>query len=98
MAIVAVAPMARNQHKSWAFAAINLCFLDIVSGNFRTAIWVLAGCVIAWLVAVALRHSGHRKLPFVAALCVLIAVFIFHKRPGWFSAWEGPLLQDHIAP
>ncbi len=53
-AILLVAPRARDQHRSWVYALLNLGFITLLVG-WRLGGWVLAGAVAAWLLARAVR-------------------------------------------
>jgi D-alanyl-lipoteichoic acid acyltransferase DltB (MBOAT superfamily) len=85
VAILLVAPLARDQHKSWTFALLNLAFIGVVA-NWQTAVIVFIGTVVAWFLAIAIRQTRRRTPAFLAALAGALALFLLHKRPDWFAA------------
>ena len=96
VAIVFIAPRTRNQHRSWTYALLNLGFITLLVG-WRLGACVLAGGVVAWLLARFVRSSPRPGIWVALAMGITLAVFVIHKRPDWFTILDtrqiNPLLR-----
>jgi D-alanyl-lipoteichoic acid acyltransferase DltB (MBOAT superfamily) len=92
-AIVLVAPRARDQHRSWIYALLNLGFITLLVG-WRPGACLLGGAAVAWFLARIVRGSPRRGIWVVIAMGLTLAVFVLHKRPGWFTI----LRTDEVNP
>jgi D-alanyl-lipoteichoic acid acyltransferase DltB (MBOAT superfamily) len=85
VAVMLLTPMACGQFRSLRFALINLGFLTVLLGWQNGAI-ILAGCVVAWLLTLAIRSKKLRPIFVTVALLLTIGLFLLHKIHGLADA------------
>jgi D-alanyl-lipoteichoic acid acyltransferase DltB (MBOAT superfamily) len=95
-AIIFVAPRTRDQHRSWVYALLNLGFITLLVG-WRLGGCVLGGGIVVWFLAGLVRNSPKRGIWVALAMGITLAIFVIHKRPGWFTVLDtrqiNPLLR-----
>jgi membrane protein involved in D-alanine export len=82
VAILLLAPRARNQHRSWTYALLNLGFITVLA-NWRLGTFVLAGAVAAWLLAHLVRRAPGSGIWVLLAMGLALGMFVLHKLPNW---------------
>lgn len=80
-ALILLAPMAHGQFRSLRFALINIGFLTALLG-VKGGACVFAGCVVAWLLTLAIKNRKLRPIFATISLLLCIALFLLHKLHG----------------
>lgn len=80
IAVVLLAPIKKNQSKSWFFAVINLTFVASLIG-WMEFLELLAGLLLGWTLVLALHHFTAKKIWIAISLSFAIGLFLLHKLP-----------------